>query len=1150
MDQKKVAPLSAAQERAVTTLGRNLCVAAGAGSGKTTVLVERFLNLATAKGIRPDRIVAITYTEKAANHMKEKLVFEFTRRRLFEERRALENACIGTIHGFAARLLRENPIEAGCDPHFTVLEPGAAGILMAAVLEEIVEANAARPEILGLLGLYGEDRVWSAVKTVYGKVRSRLTQEVPVFDYSDQAAARWQALLESLDSFLKPKDSAKASKTYENNLRLGSDLRQAIRGASRPFTAAGLDSLAEIAQGLKRQGEASEIVGEIKRLFDEAAALEVESLGRKYRDAFLDLFRQFAAAFAARKNRSALLDFDDLLIKAYELTRPADRIREALLGRLRERFQAILIDEFQDTSRLQAEWLAGLSSGDNLFIVGDAKQSIYRFRNADLEVFLEKEKSFAAGDGLSIPLNDNFRSRPEILNFVNAFFEKIWKEDSFPFSALAARREFAEKDVPSVEFLCEKQADGAGGEEKESIERARVREARALAARIQELAESGALTVTERDGKVRSAVYGDFAILFRAMTHSAIYERELRDRDIPYFVVRGRGFYDRQEVADLVNFLEILENPDRDIPLAAVLRSPLCGLSDDALYWLSRVKEKDESVPLSRGLENEAAREKLNENDRGKLDCFRVLLNRLRPCREEYRASEILARAVQSTHYGAILLGLPEGRQRWANARKLIDIARGFETQGAFGLGDFIRYVREISVEETRESEAQVELEKSDSVKLLTVHKAKGLEFPVVVIADLGGDFGPGGGSDFNFSESRGLGFRVKSPGARKWRESHAYAANKEEDRRKEAEESKRLFYVAATRAEEHLILSGVSKMKDPGEVPFRDLPAWMEWLRAAFRGAPVSEGVLDFEGQAVRLLIGPPAAAVARPKRPVPAEREPFGTVLAARQPLAESGPEEAARKQLEAAIRGVKKEYFETRDASVSALLVYDRCPGCYHDIYRLRAPDDSAEEKEAEAGPEETVLSRREFGTLFHRVLENFDFSASEEAELARRLSPLAGSLRGEDFRELEQSVRGFLKSPWAERLRAKDARLYREVPFLVRFERGELSGQIDLVLRTPSETVILDYKTGRVNNEAEVRRKAGAYELQILIYASAVWISSGLAPEKGALYFTSLDRTIEYNLTKERLAETRAKVNRMFEEIAREPSGFPHRADCGR
>jgi ATP-dependent helicase/nuclease subunit A len=1150
MDQKKVAVLSAAQKQAVTTLDRNLCVAAGAGSGKTTVLVERFLNLAAAKNIRPDRVVAITYTEKAANHMKEKLVREFTRRRLFEERRALENACIGTIHSFAARLLRENPIEAGCDPRFAVLEPGAAGILMDAVLEEIVEANAARPEILGLLGLYGEERVRTAIKAVYGKIRSRPAREVPVFDYSDLAAARWQALAERLDLFLRPRAAAKASKTYENNLRLAADLRTAVRGAPRPLGAAGLDALAEIAQGLKRQGEASEIVGEIKQIFEEAAALETEVLGRKYRDAFLDLFRQFSDAFAARKNRGALLDFDDLLIKAYELVRPADRIREALLARFRERFQAILIDEFQDTSRLQAEWLTLLSSGANLFLVGDAKQSIYRFRNADLEVFLEKEKSFASGGGQAIPLNDNFRSRPEILDFVNALFEKIWKEDSFPFSPLAARREFAGKAVPSVEFLCERQTDGAGGEEKESIEKARVREARALAGRIQELVETRALTVTERDGRTRDAVYGDFAVLFRAMTHSAIYERELRDRDIPYFVVRGRGFYDRQEVADLMNFLEILEDPDQDIPLAAVLRSPLAGLSDDALYWLSRVKEKDETVPLSRGLEDAAALSRLRESDRDKLEAFRALWGRLRPCREEYRASEILSRAVRETNYGAVLLGLPDGRQRWANVRKLIDIARGFEAQEAFGLSDFIRYVRELSVEETRESEAQVEMEKSDSVKLLTVHKAKGLEFPVVAIADLGGDFGPAGGGDFNFSEARGLGFRIKSPATRKWREGHVYAANKEEDRRKETEESKRLFYVAATRAEEHLILSGVSRMKDPEDVPFRDLPTWMEWLRAAFRGAPVSGDVLDFQGHPVRLAAGRTPDAAARPKRPLPAEGEPFGAALAARAELEESASEEAVRREFEAAVRGVKKEYFETRDASVSALLVYDRCPGCYDEIYRMRAPDDSAEEKEAESGGDETALSRREFGTLFHRVLENFDFAAPEEAELARGLTPLSRSLRDEDFRELERSVRGFLKSPWAGRFRDKEARLYREVPFLVRFERGELSGQIDLVLRTPSETVILDYKTGRVKTEADIRRQADAYELQILIYASAVWISSGLAPEKGALYFTSLDRTIEYNLSKERLAETRAKVNRMFEEIARGPAGFPHRAGCGR
>lgn len=323
-----------------------------------------------------------------------------------------------------------------------------------------------------------------------------------------------------------------------------------------------------------------------------------------------------------------------------------------------------------------------------------------------------------------------------------------------------------------------------------------------------------------------------------------------------------------------------------------------------------------------------------------------------------------------------------------------------------------------------------------------------------------------------------------------------------------------------------------------------------MEWLRAAFRDAPVKDGVIDFGGQAVRVLAGTPAAPAKRASPLLPAESEPFRPALADGGALEESAPEAAARREIEAAVTGVKKEYFETRDASVSALLVYDRCPGCYHDIYRMRAPDDSYDEKETEKREEESGLEPREFGTLFHRLLENFDFSAPEEAEIARGLAPLAKALRPSDLAELEQSLRGFLRSPWAGRLRSPETKVYREVPFLARFERGELSGQIDLVLRTPSEIVILDYKTSRVKDEDELRRKAAGYELQVLLYAAAVWMASGLAPGKGALYFASLGRTIEYNLSQERLAETRARANRMFEEIARGTTAFPHRADCGK
>lgn len=1144
--------LSPKQKAIVTAADKSLCVSAGAGSGKTLVLVERFAYLVTEKGVSPDRIAAVTYTEKAANNMKERLVKIFTDRGLLEERRVLENAYIGTIHGFASRLLKENPAEAGVDPHFTVLESGQADLLMDEVLEAVFEEAAGSPDVFNLLQRYGKDgNLAEAVKAIHAKARSLGKPLAEMLKTASLTRPGTDALWLELASFLKQviKTNGGTSKTAQANREAAVRLAELVPGREENLSWEKIAALEACGKEIKARGAGSEWVPEMRERLETLIGLEIEKTGAPFRESFFSLYESFSTRYTAIKEENGLLDFDDLLIKAYELFSGEDEIRAAVRERYREKFEHVMVDEFQDTNRLQSGWIDRLARADNLFVVGDAKQSIYRFRHADLEAFLEKKAAMESGPlGRSFALNDNYRSRGELLEFINGLFREIWREDAFEFEELAAGKRFPEKKIPSVEFL---KIDQQGGGE-ETKDKARVREARALAGRLKRLVEGREIQIADKGGE-RDVRYGDIAILLRATTDSAIYEKELRDLDIPYFAMRARGFYDKQEIADLVNFLVVLEKPYLDIPLASVLRSPLAGLSEDALFWLSRVKEKAEQTPLCEALRRKDILEPLSPEDSGKLQAFTRLFDDLGGRKDKRKISSILIHAVEKTRYDAKILGRPEGKRKLANVKKLIDMARDFETREAFGLSDFVRYVKKLSIQDVRESEAQVELEKGEAVKLLSIHKAKGLEFPVVVAADLGRALNAGESFSVNFTESHGLGFKIKNEVTGSWAEDFGYRKNKDSESVRERQELKRLFYVLLTRAEEHLILSGSAKEKDPEEKSYGELSTWMDWLLKAF----------SFKKVPVRKLTEEQGPVPAWSRVLSLAETEPFADAIRGMRPI-----ESALLKQLPGdsglsgltdtlkdAVRFELKDYHETRDLPVSALLKYDECPGCYFDVYEMRAPEEreepdfaAAEEDEARPG-----LARREFGIIFHRALQHFDFKNPAPLEIERLLQRERVFLSAADAEELEKSVSNFVNGEWGNL--ARKSEIYRELPFIYKLPRGQVRGQIDLVIKTPDgDWIIVDYKTGRVSSEKELEAKARPYELQILLYALALKdIAGGADPGafksvRGVLYFTALDKAWAADLTEEKIGATRKKAENILECVASAKGPMAHGEKC--
>jgi ATP-dependent helicase/nuclease subunit A len=895
------------QKRAIEADGTDICVAAGAGSGKTGVLVERFVRLIvqSKNGELPpeqhgkvDEILVITFTEKATKEMKTRIVAALNQLGLIDERRAVETAYISTIHGFGSRLLQENPFEAGVDPQFKVIDETQARRLLRQVFEEVIADAYAREEeevtelvaALQFSRTQGEETgdplvvLAEAVERTMNRLRGAgVTLEKVEAHHRqglDSTAAR---SLDPVWAFLTPllheiegcrKAIAALSAGAMGAIQLAC---QAVEERATLFAPYGgtveetLGALQEILKAtdrvrvrsgaLPREIELAQILARIKiacqeakDLFDLAVEREAEAALRSHR--LWGLTVATWRAYAEAKRRESRLDNDDLQMEAVRLLESAPHVCQ----RYRRRFRHIMVDEFQDTNPVQmrlvellhvsapnppapfptsprssagkgeifalskakfspfpvsaaneaGKGVGGLGATRNfLFVVGDVQQSIYGFRNADSTLFRGLERQFREEkQGLHVPLAVNFRSRPEILQAVETVFRQIWREETTPFVPLTCGAEFDPKPTPSVEALLTQEL--RRGEYVPL-------EAEALATRVRQMVEGEEFRLTHpydarRGEPVR---YRDIAILMRALTDIQKYEEAFARKGVPFFVVGGgRGYYARHEIRDVMNVLTVLDTPLDDVALAATLRSPFVGADVDTLYRLAivaqeqgeRRKVKGESreksgVPLYLALGELLESGALPEEEQRKVESFVEIIEKLREQEDRLPVGHLLERLIAWTQYDVCLLARSGGRRRLANVRKLLQMAN---SDSVMGVRDFIRRLRDMEKLSDREGDAPTEEEASDVVRFITIHGAKGLEFPVVILSDLSrGLLRPERGQFVCDPHHMALGVRVDGE------TNVAYKAI--DKRRLEADkrESARLLYVAMTRAREHLVLCG-----------------------------------------------------------------------------------------------------------------------------------------------------------------------------------------------------------------------------------------------------------------------------------------------------------------------------------------------------
>ncbi len=1030
------------QQRAAIDARGNVFVAAGAGTGKTAVLVERFVQAVVDDGLDVQSLLVITYTERAAGELRARI-----RERLLERGRPdlaleLDAAWVSTIHGFCRRLLGTHPLSAGIDPSFRVLDEPQALVVQAEAFTTALERFGAadEPDRWQLLATYGAAGLRQMLVGVYATLRSAGRELVLEPGARAGLAERVAELREAAACLV---DDGRATELQRGSAQAALDLLAVTTLPER------LLSLSD----LKARGPRAATFVEAR---DAVVAAALEELAARDRELLQELLSEFAAAYAEAKDREAALDFEDLQLRARDLLREHEEVRE----RTRQRFRSIMVDEFQDTNRLQTELLDLLSegTGGDLFVVGDEFQSIYGFRHADVAVFRERR---AIAETV-LPLTRNHRSRPEVLAGVNELFAAEFGEEF-------QRLEPAEGvDAPGLSsafelLVTDKEAAADAGVHW------RRSEARHVARRVRELVDAG------------DASPGEIVLLFAAGTDAEWFEEELRALGLPTYRAAGRSYFGQQQVVDLLSYLRLLHNRYDDEALLTVLASPFVGVSNDALVL---VRAEASRQPIFRGIERTLPAD-LSDDDRRLLLAFRQRYERLLEVAARAPLELLCERILAEHDYDLAVLARPDGARRYANLRKLARLARSYEELRGADLEGFVRFVEGQEALGAKESDAVAEEEGGDAVRLLTIHAAKGLEFKVVVVADAGRSRPPV--SDILALSDGRFGFKVAHPATGTRVGTASYRDVKGERERAERAERLRLYYVAMTRAMERLIVSGsIGPRDDTAE----DAPiSWAlgrlglaEEVRQHVPGEPYE---VDRGGATVLLRLdhGQPDSVPA----PEPEPREaaaPEAGQLALFEGVGESIPPPAPRLR-ELTVLPEPPLHHVTR-LSFSAISLFERCSYRYYAervVGMAPAPWDGSGNA---AG-----LHATEIGDAVHRLLERVDLARPElPAELHELVRGWYPQIRDAEVEQVEALVAAYCGSDLAARITSlEDVRVERPFAFLL--DDVLLNGRLDVLWHAGEKALVVDYKTNVLGGrepaeivEHEYRGQRGVYALACL------------------------------------------------------------------
>jgi ATP-dependent helicase/nuclease subunit A len=1054
------------QQLAAVEAGGEVFVSAGAGTGKTAVLVERVVRAVCDRGLDVDSILVITYTRRAAGELRTRIRAALAERGRHDLARRLDGAWISTIHGFCARLLKAYPLAAGLDPRFRELDEAQAAVLRSEAFRDALADFCAGddPQRLELLATYGSDRLRRMLTSVYETLRAagrELDLEVAT---RPELGERIEELRTAATTLASDPGATDAQQ------RTAAELLELLARDLRPDRLMNLTGFK--ARGDRAAGYAESLAAVEQAALDEAAARD--------RALLQELLTLFAERYADAKARESALDFEDLQLEARDLLRSQPELRE----RERARFRSILVDEFQDTNRLQTDVIDLLRTPETeLFFVGDEFQSIYGFRHADVQVFRERRE--AVEQPLSLTLN--YRSRPEVLAAVNELFGAHFGSE---FQELAAAAEFPDPVFGHpVELLVT---------DKESYKDSGVHwrrgEARAVARRVRELVDGGA------------ASPGEIVLLFAAGTDAEWYEDELRRVGLPTYRATGKGYFGQQQVVDLLAYLRLLHNRYDDAALVSVLASPFVGVSNDALALLRRVASRR---PLFAGLEH-ALPPGLAERDERLMRAFRQRYDRLVEAMPRLSLERLCEQIVAEHDYDLAVLAQWDGRRRYANLRKLARLARSYEELRGPDVEGFVRFVAEQEAIGTRELEAVAEEEGADAVRLLTIHAAKGLEFKVVIVADAGRDRVPPSPDEILALPDGRFGFRVADPVTTKQRGAFDYEAVKQARQEAERAERLRLYYVALTRAKERLIVSGSVDLGAEREVPTPI--AWvLDRLDADEELAKAGDEPIELVRGDARLLV---RLDRYRPEELAVAEAEPEEEGQLALFTTLEEVAVARAAPELPPLVALPDPPLYRVRKLSFTALSLFEQCAYKYFARYGLGMSERPVESD----GTGE--MSGIEIGSAVHALLEEIDLAV-----------PVVPELEDELIRGL---VTAYCESDLARRVAGLDG-VQKERHFTFEHDGVLVHGFLDVFHFADGRALVVDYKTNLLGEASPEEIVEQDYRLQRLVYALACFRAGADEVEVVYQFLERPDAPVEAVFTRDDVPELEVELSAAIARI---------------
>ena len=1100
---------------------QNLSVIANAGAGKTTVLIQRFIKILTETSTQVKEIAAITFTEKAANELKNKIAEEVkklmsvaeddaVRRRWALVRDQLTSANIGTIHSFCAQLLREYPVEAEVDASFSILnnfdqnafEKEAIRGALVGILTDM--ENSEKKEKIHALLRYLDRRTVENYCQKFLKKRELIDRLCKLYDFSlpekVQESLRnnliehinqylsnsnWNDILDKILSYSnKPSFRAKQEELkYWEKISSKIQRIELFQNITDDLFTKDLNLRVAFSKTLSDVKIIQDEIYQLKHIREYVEAADFLVADQKGEEGneilyemiepLLTIFREVLQRYEEKKNEYAFLDFEDILLKTRGLLQNPEVIKS-----ISSKFKYILVDEFQDTNLLQYDIIHSLTlakSYSNLFIVGDAKQSIYGFRDAEVEVFEKANAEINRFDqGKSIVLGESFRLLPALIDFVNRVFSKIMTRSHIDFGVryddlIQGRNNKADGSVELILLPVNNESENKSDENIDLI----TMECRLIAEQIIELVNDKKVIYRGREEIPGNFEFRDAAILLRNRDYLQVLEKTLTEFNIPFILTGGIGYFQTQEILDIVNYLKFLLNPDDDVALAGILRSPFFTLSDAELFCVSQEKGSSFWHKLLKCI---------NKNERIK-EIIALLLNHL-DIAKRLPIPDLIQKIIVDTGWVGVMSGLPMGEECILNIEKLIGIAREFEERGLPSLYDFAQRLVDYIETEEREGQAPRDI-KENCVRIMTIHAAKGLEFGVVFLPflhrgiryDTSPFIDPEYGVAFPVRETEDADNKI-DPGILKFLKIR-------QKRRVEAEEM-RIFYVACTRARDMLILSAQNKI---------DKTSYLKWIVESLN---ISEQI---NSSRVINLGEKPMKILDRTKNSVIDGSHNLEIQIRVERPSGEivmwkgeMKPEEHQEKeyQIEKIVGTVKGEFY-----SATQILTYLECPQKYYLKYLLGIPEYSpppygfSEEEDSN-----DALRGDVEGSLIHMILQflNDDNISDEkiikeiEQSIIRSPSPLWGKTE-EYIKMLKKPVSDFVNSPIGKWIFGCKEYLS-EYKLNLALDDYFLTGTIDRLFKDENNLWnIVDYKTDRIDVQ-EIKERSEKYLPQIKFYSLLV------------------------------------------------------------